>query len=201
MSDGSVTKTTKGAAIGAATGGAIGAVASKHDRAQHALIGAGVGALAGGAVGYYMDSQERALRDQLAGTGVDVTRRGDQIDLNMPGKITFATDSAELAPTVLPVLDSVATVLLENEKTVIDVAGYTDDTGGTDYNQTLSEQRAHKVANYLATRGIVEARLVTVGFGEANPIASNDNAEGRQENRRVQLTLTPLTAPATPPQG
>jgi outer membrane protein OmpA-like peptidoglycan-associated protein len=194
MRDGSVNKTTQGAAIGAATGGAIGALASKNDRGKNALIGAGAGALAGGAVGYYMDSQEQALRAQLAGTGVDVTRNGDQIDLSMPGSITFVTGSAELTPAVLPVLDSVGEVLLENDQTAINVAGYSDNTGGAAYNQALSERRAHSVSSYLATRGIAQKRLLTVGFGESNPMASNDTADGRQQNRRVQLTVTPLMA-------
>jgi outer membrane protein OmpA-like peptidoglycan-associated protein len=198
MQDGSVTKTTSGAAIGAAAGGAIGAVASSHNRGEHALIGAGVGALAGGAVGYYMDSQASTLREQLAGTGVDVTRNGDQIALNMPGEITFATGSAELTPAVLPVLDSVAKVLLENDKTVINVTGYTDDTGSADSNQLLSERRARSVTSYLETSGIAPARLVAVGRGEASPMASNATADGRRQNRRVQLTVVPRTASVAP---
>jgi outer membrane protein OmpA-like peptidoglycan-associated protein len=163
------------------------------ERKERALIGAGVGALAGGSVGYYMDVQEAKLRQQLQGTGVSVTRMGDNITLNMPGNITFKTDSADLNSSFFSVLDSVSLVLKEYEKTIVEVAGHTDSTGSDQYNQALSERRAQTVATYLAGKGVMQQRMITVGAGEGRPVATNDTADGRQLNRRVELTLTPIT--------
>jgi outer membrane protein OmpA-like peptidoglycan-associated protein len=193
-----VSDTTKGAGIGAAAGAVIGLLTG-GDAAAHrknALIGAGLGALAGGAVGNYMDRQEAKLRSQLAGTGVSVTRMGDNITLNMPGNITFASNSAEINGSFYKVLNSVNIVLKEYEKTVVEVAGHTDSTGSAEYNQQLSERRANAVAQYLEGQGLRNDRVITVGAGETRPVASNDTAEGRQANRRVELTLTPLTKPS-----
>lgn len=188
-------KAAKGAGIGAVAGAVAGMLTGDNakERRKRALIGAGVGALAGGGVGYYMDVQEAKLRQQLQGTGVSVTRVGDNITLNMPGNITFKTDSSDLNGDFFAVLDSVSLVLKEYEKTLVEVAGHTDNTGSTEYNQGLSERRARTVAQYLAGKGVMEQRLMTVGAGEGHPIASNGAPEGRQANRRVELTLAPLT--------
>ena len=183
-----VNDTTKGAGIGALTGAAVGALAG---HGKGALIGAGVGALAGGAVGNYMDRQEAKLREQLKGTGVSVTRNGDNINLVMPGSITFATGSADLNPSFFGVLSSVSLVLKEYNRTIIDVSGHTDSTGSAQKNQVLSEQRASTVAQFLRSKGILDQRIAATGYGSTHPVASNDTAEGRQKNRRVELTLTP----------
>jgi len=188
-----ISKTAIGVAVGAATGAGIGALASKHDRAKGALIGAGAGALAGGAVGGYMDYQEAKLRERLAGTGVSVTRIGDDILLNMPGNITFETDRADLRPSFYEILNSVAIVLVEYDKTIIEVTGHTDNTGSDDYNQSLSERRASTVGSYLGGQGINYQRVITMGFGESMPIADNGTAAGREQNRRAELKLVPLT--------
>lgn len=188
-----MSKTAIGAVVGAAAGAGIGALASKHDRAKGALIGAGAGALAGGAVGGYMDYQEAKLRERLAGTGVGVTRVGDEIVLNMPGNITFETDRAELKPSFFEVLNSVSIVLVEYDKTIIEVTGHTDNTGSDEYNQSLSERRATTVGSYLAGQGINPQRIITQGFGETLPIADNATPAGRQQNRRAELRLVPLT--------
>ena len=188
-----VSKTAIGAVVGAAAGAGIGALASKHDRAKGALIGAGAGALAGGAVGGYMDYQEAKLRERLAGTGVSVTRVGDDIVLNMPGNITFETDRADLRPSFYEVLNSVSIVLVEYDKTIVEVTGHTDNTGSDDYNQALSERRAATVGSYMAGQGINPQRLITQGFGETMPIADNSTPAGREQNRRVELKLVPLT--------
>ena len=187
---------TKGALIGAGIGAVVGLISGDDavERRQRALIGAGVGALAGGAVGAYQDRQEAALRAELEGTGVSVTRIGDNITLNMPGNITFATDSSDLSPAFFDVLNSVGKVLNEFNKTVVEVAGHTDSTGSDAYNQGLSERRASSVANYLRGRGIMNDRLITVGMGESRPIADNGTSEGRQANRRVEITMVPVTA-------
>jgi outer membrane protein OmpA-like peptidoglycan-associated protein len=191
-----VSKTSKGAGIGAAVGAVAGILTGddSRERRKRALIGAGVGALAGGAAGNYMDRQEAKLRQQLEGTGVSVTRNGDNITLNMPGSITFKTDSSDLRPDFFEVLNSVSLVLKEYDKTLLEVAGHTDSTGADAYNQTLSEKRASTVAQYLASRGVNSQRVITVGAGETHPIASNDTAEGRQANRRVELSLEPITS-------
>ena len=188
-------KAAKGAGIGAAAGAVVGLLTGddSKERKKRALIGAGVGAVAGGSVGYYMDVQEAKLRQQLQGTGVSVTRMGDNITLNMPGNITFKTDSADLNSSFFSVLDSVSLVLKEYEKTIVEVAGHTDSTGTDQYNQALSQRRAQTVATYLTGKGILDQRIITVGAGEGHPVASNDTPEGRQLNRRVELTLTPIT--------
>jgi outer membrane protein OmpA-like peptidoglycan-associated protein len=189
-------KATRGALIGAAAGAVVGLVSGDDavERRQRALIGAGVGALAGGAVGYYMDQQEAKLRAELEGTGVSITRIGDNITLNMPGNVTFATDSADLRPAFFQVLNSVGKVLKEFDQTVVEVAGHTDSTGSESYNQALSERRASSVSQYLEVRGISGQRLLTVGMGEGRPVADNASAQGRQANRRVELTMVPVTA-------
>ena len=191
-----VSNTTKGAGIGAAVGAVAGLLTGddSRERRKRALIGAGVGALAGGAAGNYMDRQEQKLRAQLQGTGVSVTRNGDNITLNMPGNITFQTDSSDLRADFFDVLNSVSLVLKEYDKTLLEVAGHTDSTGSDAYNKTLSEKRASTVAQYLTSRGVNSQRIITIGAGEAHPVASNDTAEGRQANRRVELTLEPITS-------
>ena len=186
---------TKGAAIGAATGVAVGLISgsSSSERKKRALIMGGAGALAGGGIGYYMDQQEMKLRQQLEGTGVSVTRIGDNITLNMPGNITFAVDSADINAGFYEILDSVALVLKEFNKTLVEVAGHTDSTGAEQYNQQLSERRANSVAAYLRSRKVNGERLMVVGAGENYPIANNNTASGRQLNRRVEITIVPLT--------
>ncbi len=190
-----VSKTTSGAAIGAAAGAVVGAISGddSQERKKRILIGAGVGALAGGAVGNYMDRQEAELRRQLAGTGVSVTRMGDDIVLNMPGNITFPTNQAAINADFYPVLDSVALVVNEYEKTIIEIVGHTDSTGTVAINQPLSEQRAASVGRYLQSQDVLAQRISTYGVGSQYPVASNDTASGRAQNRRVEITLLPLT--------
>jgi len=194
--EGKMSSASKGAMIGAASGAVVGLISGDDavERRQHAMILAGVGALAGGAVGNYMDRQEAKLRAELQGTGVSVTRMGDNITLNMPGNVTFATDSSDLSPDFFDVLTSVSKVMKEYEKTVVEVAGHTDSTGSDSYNQSLSERRAASVAGYLRSQNVAGERLLTLGMGEARPVADNGTAEGRQANRRVEITMVPLTA-------
>lgn len=189
-------KAAKGAGIGAAVGAVAGWISGDDgkERRRRALIGAGVGGLAGGSIGYYMDVQEAKLRQQLQGTGVSVTRVGDNITLNMPGNVTFQTNNSDLNANFFGVLDSVALVLKEYDKTLIEVAGHTDSSGSDQYNQQLSERRAATVARYLQTRGVSGQRILTVGAGETRPIAPNDTPQGMAANRRVELTLAPLKA-------
>jgi outer membrane protein OmpA-like peptidoglycan-associated protein len=183
------------AVIGAAAGAVAGLITgdSSMERKKRALVGAGLGAIAGAGVGTYMDRQEAKLRAELERTGVSVTRIGDNITLNMPGNITFATNSADLNANFFEVLNSVSLVVNEYNQTVIEVAGHTDSTGSDSYNQQLSERRAAAVASYLGTRNVRTDRMITVGQGEGSPVATNDTDLGRQQNRRVELTLVPLT--------
>lgn len=185
-----MTKTGKGAAIGAAVGAVAGG-ASGGDRGKRAAIGAAAGAAVGAGVGKYMQAQEEKLRQQTAGTGVDVTRAGDNIILNMPGHVTFATNSADITPAFYATLDQVAQTIIDYPETVVQVAGHTDSTGSEAYNQQLSERRAAAVAQYLIGRGVASARISTVGYGETRPVASNDTEDGRRQNRRVEIVLSP----------
>jgi len=187
---------TKGAIIGAVSGAVVGLISGDDsvERRKRALIGAGVGALAGGAVGYYMDQQEEKLRAELEGTGVSVTRIGDNITLNMPGHVTFSTDSSDLNPDFLGVLGSVSKVLAEFDQTIVEVAGHTDSDGSIEYNQGLSERRAQSAAQYFRSQDVLEQRLITIGKGELRPVADNSTAAGKQANRRVEITMVPVTA-------
>jgi len=189
--DQKISNTAGGAALGALAGAGLGLLAGGDDR-RNALIGAGVGALAGGAVGTYMDRQEAELRGQLQGTGVSVTRQGDQIILNMPSNITFATDSSSIQPAFYGTLNSVALVIQRFNQTLVDVYGHTDSTGGHDHNMQLSQRRASAVADYLTGQGADPRRFSIIGMGPTQPIASNANAEGRAQNRRVEIRLAPL---------
>lgn len=183
----------KGAGIGAVAGAVVGAASSsRSDRTRGAITGAVVGGAIGGGVGHYMDRQEAKLREELEGTGVRVVREGDRLFLVMPGNITFATARHEVRSEFYPVLNSVAKVLAEFDKTVVIVSGHTDSTGGDQLNQTLSENRAKSVADYLAGQNVDRRRMEIYGYGPRYPIASNATAEGRQENRRVELELVPV---------
>ena len=191
------TKTAVGAGIGASVGAVVAYLDNKGDdsrkRNQRILAAAAGGAAIGGGIGYYMDKQEAKLRQQLRGTGVSVERVGDNINLIMPGNITFATNSADINSSFYPVLDSVALVLTEFDKTVVVVTGHTDSDGSDALNETLSRNRASSVSNYLISQKILPARFEIIGFGERQPIASNTTAKGKQLNRRVEITLLPVT--------
>lgn len=181
-----VSNTAWGTGIGAAVGAGIGALVGGE---KGALIGAGVGAVGGAATGGYMDIQASKLRQELVGTGVQVQEMNGQVRLIMPSNITFATDSAVFQTSFNRVLDSVAKVLKEYDQTLVQVVGYTDNTGTLAYNNQLSLKRAQAVATYLQNRGVSASRLSVMGMGPSNPIASNSTAAGREQNRRVEITL------------
>ncbi|MCB9993080.1 MAG: OmpA family protein [Hyphomicrobiaceae bacterium] len=192
-----ISRTAGGATLGAAAGalgGVIAANATGGNARIAALIGAGVGALAGGAVGAYMDQQESELRAQLQGTGVSVTRVGDQIILNMPSNITFDVDSSAVKPGFSSTLQSVALVLNKYNKTLVDVYGHTDSDGSEEYNLNLSRERAVAVANVIAGFGVDPRRFYVDGKGESQPIASNNTEAGKAANRRVEIQISPLRA-------
>ena len=153
-----------------------------------------VGALAGGAIGNYMDRQEAAMREALSDTGVGVRREGNDLRLIMPGDVTFATNSSDIQGQFYGILNDVSTVLNRYPATYIDVVGHADSTGPDAYNQTLSENRAISVGNYLIAQGVLRDRFYIAGMGERAPIASNDTAYGRQQNRRVEILIRPHAA-------
>ncbi|WP_339826611.1 OmpA family protein [uncultured Parasphingorhabdus sp.] len=189
-------RTISKAAIGG-LGGVVGGyllgdvLGGKNDRTAK-IVGAGLGGLAGAGIGYYMDEQEKKLREQTAGTGIDVTRDGDNLILNMPSNVTFGVDSSAISPAFQSTLGNVANTLSSYEKSYVDVLGHTDSTGSDAYNQSLSERRAESVANFLANSGVQRARLATRGYGESQPIASNSTEEGRAANRRVEIKIVPI---------
>jgi outer membrane protein OmpA-like peptidoglycan-associated protein len=190
-----ISNTTGGAVVGAGAGAIGGAIIGSETGADPrvaALIGAGIGGLTGAAIGNYMDQQEAELRAQLQGTGVSVTRVGQQIILNMPSNITFAVDSARVQPQFNETLISVGLVLKKFNKTIVDVYGHTDSSGSDSYNQDLSQRRAVAVATVLANQGVDQRRFFIEGRGESDPIASNATESGRSQNRRVEIQLSPI---------
>ena len=181
-----VSKTAWGTGIGALAGAGIGALAGGE---KGALIGAGVGAAAGAGTWAYMDVQARKLRQELLNTGVQVQEANGQIYLIMPGNITFDSNDANIKPAFQPVLNSIAKVINEYSKTMVQVNGYTDSTGSAATNNSLSLMRANSISNYLRLRGVNGNRIVSNGYGSSNPIASNATAAGREQNRRVEIVL------------
>lgn len=189
--------TAKGAGIGAGSALLLSYISNRNksssERKKRMLRDAGIGAIVGGGVGYYMDTQEAKLRKQLRGTGVSVKRDGNNINLIMPGNITFATNRRNLKSEFYNVLGSVALVVKEYNKTTVVVSGYTDSVGSDKYNQKLSEDRARSVADFLVNKKVKPARIELIGLGEKNPVASNKTQQGRSLNRRVEITLFPIT--------
>ena len=188
--------TATGAIAGALGGAVLGYLTNTSSGEQgrkNALIGAGIGALAGAGVGQYMDRQQRALEAELSGTGVGVARQGDNLVLRMPSDVTFATNQSSLDSRFLPVLDDVARVLQEYDRSMVDVIGHTDASGGDAINQPLSERRASSVASYLMDHGVIRERLYVAGMSARNPIASNDTPQGKAQNRRVEILIRPFT--------
>jgi outer membrane protein OmpA-like peptidoglycan-associated protein len=189
--------TSKGAGIGAGVGVVLAYLANKNKnsktRKRKILQAAGIGAIVGGGVGYYMDTQEAKLRKILRDSGVSVEREGNNINLIMPSNITFASGGHQLNADFLQALDSVVLVLNEYKKTIIVVAGHTDSQGSKQSNQVLSERRAATVSAYLISKQVIDARIESVGFGELHPIDDNATDAGRSQNRRVELSLVPIT--------
>ena len=181
-----------GAGAGAATGAILGAILGGRNNRAETIIGAGLGAVAGGAVGTYMDRQERDLRARTAGTGVEVVRRGDNLDLRMPSGITFDFNSSAVRSEFRDTLAQVAQTLGSYQSTYVDVTGHTDSVGTDAVNQRLSDERAFAVADYLSARGVNRARVATRGFGKTQPIASNADESGRAQNRRVEIHISPI---------
>ncbi|WP_296679339.1 OmpA family protein [Novosphingobium sp.] len=177
-----------GAVAGALLGGLIGGKTGR-------IIGAGVGGVAGGVVGYKMDQQIKELKEQTAGSGVDVTETdgGKAILVNLPDGVTFATGSYAISPTFQTTLDKVAASMVQYPDSLIDVYGYTDTVGSTSSNQVLSENRARAVANYLIGRGVPAARIRWYGYGETQLKVQTGDGVAEPMNRRVEIKIVPIT--------
>ena len=184
-----MSKTAKYGGLGALAGALAGAAINHDNRGKGALIGAAVVGASAAGYGYYADQQEKKLRASMANTGVEVQRQGDQIKLIMPGNITFATDSANIAPSFYQPLNNLAGSLKEFNQNQIEIVGYTDSTGARQHNKDLSQRRAQSVATYLTSQGVSGANLSARGAGPDNPVASNGDVNGRAQNRRVEVNL------------
>jgi outer membrane protein OmpA-like peptidoglycan-associated protein len=187
--------TGTGVIAGALGGALLGYLTNTSESEQgrkNALIGAGIGALGGGAVGAYMDRQQRELEAQLSGSGVGVARQGDNLVLRMPSDVTFASNQSSINPGFNATLDDVAAVLNRYDQSIVDIIGHADSDGADDYNLDLSRRRASSVAQYLVNRGVLADRLYVDGKGESAPIASNATAEGKAQNRRVEILIRPF---------
>lgn len=183
--------TSRGAAIGAVVGGVAGKATGNHKNKRIAL-GAVLGALGGAAIGRYMDNQQAALEQQLAGSGVQIYRDGDILKLQLPAAITFATGRSDIRGDLYPVLNDLAKVLAEYDKTLLVITGHTDDTGSRTTNMNLSQQRADQVKNYLLAQRVDARRVVTQGVGPDQPLVSNSSDQNRAQNRRVEIQIEPL---------
>ncbi len=192
--------TAKGAGIGAAAGAVLGAmVSSKHDRGKGAVTGAVLGGAIGGAVGHRADKQEAELKEKLANSGVEVQRQGDTINLVVPGNISFATGSAQLAPNFYESLNKVVTSLKDFPDSSVQIVGHTDSTGSASFNQQLSVNRANAVAIYLGAQGVNQQRMQSTGMGPSQPVGDNRTADGRAQNRRVEIKIVPHETPSQQP--
>ncbi len=188
--------TATGAIAGGLGGALLGYLTNTSDGEQgrrNALIGAGVGALGGAAVGAYMDNQQRAMEAELSGSGVGVARQGDNLVLRMPSDVTFATNQSNIEPRFEATLADVANVLRQYDRSVVDIVGHTDSSGGDAINQPLSERRAISVADSLIRQGVIRERLFVAGRSANDPVASNATVEGRAQNRRVEILIRPFT--------
>lgn len=183
--------TGKGAAIGAVLGAVAGKATGNH-KDKRLVIGAAVGALAGAAVGSYMDQQEKALKEELSGSGVKVVRDGDKLRLDIPAQLTFDINRADIKANLYPVFNDIAKVLREYQKTMLVVAGHTDDTGPYQYNMTLSQNRADSVKQYLLAQNVQAIRVETQGYGPNYPLVPNSSEPNRAQNRRVEIHIEPI---------
>lgn len=184
-------RTQQGAIAGAALGGVLGAITGDGNRGDDIVRGAVIGGVAGAVTGNIMDRQAAELRNDFDDSRIQVIRSGDDLIVRMPEAILFATDSAALNPQLRSDLFVLADSLNKYPRSIVTVTGHTDNTGSAGYNQDLSERRASSVAAVLRSGGVSSSRIRVVGAGENRPIATNQTAAGRAQNRRVDITITP----------
>lgn len=181
--------TAKGAAIGAGAGAVVGAIAGKGKGAAiGAAVGAGAGAIAGNVWSKRMEEQKRQMEEATQGTGVQVSQTEDnQLKLAIPSDVSFASGKADIQPNFRPVLESFATTLKNNPRTLVTIIGHTDNTGSDSINNPLSINRAANTRDYLTARGIAANRFTIDGRGSREPLVANDTAANRAKNRRVEI--------------
>jgi outer membrane protein OmpA-like peptidoglycan-associated protein len=184
-----MSRTAKGTAIGAGAGGAVGAIIGKQtgNTALGAILGAAVGGAAGAYIGNYMDKQAEEMQKDIEGARIE--RVGEGIKITFDSGILFDVDKATLKPEAQANLTKMATILNKYPDTNVLIEGHTDATGSDEYNLRLSQSRSQSVSNYLAGLGVDPSRFSTMGYGESQPVATNDTPEGRQQNRRVELAV------------
>jgi outer membrane protein OmpA-like peptidoglycan-associated protein len=180
-------RSTKGAIIGAGAGAAAGAVIAKKNKAAAIIFGAAIGGVAGALIGDYMDKQAAKIQEDLEGATVE--RVGEGIIVTFDSGILFDHDSYALKTATRENLNDLSGTLNKYDDTDVQVLGHTDATGTDEYNEKLSDRRASSVKTYLAGQGVASSRMSTEGYGETDPVATNDTAEGRQLNRRVELVI------------
>lgn len=181
--------TIQGAGIGAAAGALAGLILG--DDKKDVIIGTAAGAIIGGIVGNRLDAQEAALRESLTSKDTIIRNTGSELIVTLPEGITFDTNSTYVRESFQPEIAKIAENLNEFSDTTVDVIGHTDSSGGTEYNQALSADRAYAVTNILTDEGVSEGRIISYGRGETTPIASNDNETGKAQNRRVEIVIRP----------
>nr|WP_072858471.1 OmpA family protein [Loktanella atrilutea] len=184
--------TGQGAAIGAGLGALAGAATgdNKSERIRNGLIGASLGAAAGATVGNALDKQEQELRNQMGGN-VGIVNNGQNLTVTLPQDILFATNSTTVSASAQGNLSTLAQSLQQYPNSTVNVIGHTDDVGAASFNADLSTRRAQSVASVLIANGVSSARIRSIGRGEDQPVATNLTAEGRQQNRRVDIVITP----------
>ncbi|MEQ8552639.1 MAG: OmpA family protein [Cyclobacteriaceae bacterium] len=189
MSGCQASNATKGGAIGAGAGGAIGAAIgnASDNTAVGAIIGAAVGGTTGAIIGRHMDKQAEELREDLE--GADVERVGEGIKITFDSGLLFDVDSYSVKSETKDNLKELSETLKKYENTNILIEGHTDATGSDSYNQTLSEQRANSVSNFLIANNVGNGRITTMGYGESQPVADNSSSAGRADNRRVEVAI------------
>jgi outer membrane protein OmpA-like peptidoglycan-associated protein len=182
-------KSQKGAAIGSTAGAVVGGIIGKQSdhTAEGAILGAVIGGVAGGIIGDYMDKQAAEMEDDIEGATIE--RVGEGIKVTFDSGILFDFDSASLRPEAQENLNKLAAILQKYEDTEILIEGHTDATGSEEYNQGLSERRASSVSGFLSSLGVQQVRMTNVGYGETQPVASNETSEGQQANRRVEVAI------------
>jgi len=191
VTTGEPNRTRNGALIGAGIGAAAGAITGEGSRRDEILIGAAVGGLAGGAIGANLDRQAADLRRQLGDDRILITNTGNELIVTLPQDILFDTDSAALRADLQADIRALGRNLNQYPNTRVQVIGHTDSQGSAAYNQDLSERRARAVTNILLQQGVAGNRVIPIGRGESQPVASNNTAEGRRQNRRVEVIITP----------
>ena len=185
-------KTTNGAIIGGILGGILGADRGGDRKANNIIMGAALGATVGGLIGQELDRQEQALRASLSNGQVGIVNTGKELIVTLPEAITFDISSAVVRPSLRGDLQALSANLNDFPNTTVDIIGHTDNVGAAGFNQQLSAQRSNSVFNIFSEGGVAHSRMRAFGRGEDEPKATNLSAEGRAQNRRVEIVIRPV---------